>query len=330
MNVGLWLGVATVVAATILAFGGVATAIPVLRACGVLDQPNHRSMHSRAIPRGAGAPLALILTCGTLVFALSLRDVSLAIASVGTLLLGLVGLRDDISSMPASVRLLAQLAVAVTVAIALLHSHPQWWLTLPVVVLWLAGFTNAYNFMDGINGISGVSALIGGAWYAYLGANLESGSLAILGLLIAGSALGFLPWNFPTPRAFLGDAGSYAIGFALGYAAAMAWVIGASPIAAVAPLLLYCADTGTTLAVRAFRGLSPFVAHREHAYQRLVGTGMSHSRTVVFVGLIMASCCLGAALAEKHALGLLLIACSLGLYLLAPSFKGHPIRARVA
>jgi UDP-N-acetylmuramyl pentapeptide phosphotransferase/UDP-N-acetylglucosamine-1-phosphate transferase len=106
---------------------------------------------------------------------------------------------------------------------------------------------NAVNFMDGINGISAVTGAVAGAAFAWLGAELDDRTLLVLGAAVAGASLAFLPWNAPRARVFLGDVGSYGLGAALAAGVCLALAAGSTPEAAVGPLALYLADTGTVL-----------------------------------------------------------------------------------
>jgi UDP-N-acetylmuramyl pentapeptide phosphotransferase/UDP-N-acetylglucosamine-1-phosphate transferase len=111
------------------------------------------------------------------------------------------------------------------------------------------------------------------------------------GLALAGASLGFLPYNFPQARLFLGDSGSYFIG---GWQAALVIAglrAGLPPEAVGAPLAIYLADTGTTLLKRIRAGDVWHQPHREHAYQRLIRQGWSHVRTTALVGLAVTICC---------------------------------------
>jgi len=155
--------------------------------------------------------------------------------------------------------------------------------------LWIAGYTNAFNFMDGINGIAGLQALTTGVGTALIAHELGATShseLIVVALAIAGAALGFLPQNFPRAKVFMGDVSSATLGFML---AALAFALAA----ATSPWVLFWVgllhanfvlDTGITLVRRALRGERLSQAHREHFYQRLVRAGRSH----VFVSSVEA------------------------------------------
>lgn len=133
-----------------------------------------------------------------------------------------------------------------------------------------AAAVNATNFMDGINGISGMTAALWGLCVVPVGVTVSDGALVGLGAATAGSALGFLPYNLPEAQLFLGDVGSYLFGglFAGGV---LLTVADRGPVRRVlAPLSVYLVDVGITLARRAARGAPLTEAHREHVYQRLV------------------------------------------------------------
>jgi len=149
---------------------------------------------------------------------------------------------------------------------------------------WITGFVNAFNFMDGVNGISGAHALIAGMVYAFLGWWQHDGFLVPAGAAVAASALAFLPWNAGRARVFLGDAGSYALGAALAMLAAYAVLQGIPVEAALGPLVLYIADTAWTLQRRIRAGERWLEPHRTHVYQQWCDVGWSHQRVTVVAG----------------------------------------------
>jgi UDP-N-acetylmuramyl pentapeptide phosphotransferase/UDP-N-acetylglucosamine-1-phosphate transferase len=151
----------------------------------------------------------------------------------------------------------------------------------------------------------------------------EVPELTSAGLVVAAAALGFVPFNFPAARTFLGDVGSYFFGAWLAVLAVWGVTSGIPPEAMLGPLALYLADTGTTLVRRIARGEEWMTPHRDHAYQRLVGLGWSHARVDALVFTVMALCsALGAASLFvdpplRIAAGLALLA-SVGAYLTLP------------
>jgi UDP-GlcNAc:undecaprenyl-phosphate/decaprenyl-phosphate GlcNAc-1-phosphate transferase len=265
---------------TIVATAEVVT-VPLLRRAAVIDVPGHRSSHTVPTPRGGGIPIA----AGLLVAAGLMGSALAALFAFTVATFGLLGIAEDLRGISAAWRLVVQAASATMVAGVLISG-----LAGPTAVLlllvaagagWITGFVNAFNFMDGVNGISGAHALIAGGVYACLGWGQDDGFLAPAGAAVAVSALVFLPWNAGVARVFLGDAGSYVLGAALAVLAAYAVLQGIPPEAVIGPLMLYIADTAWTLQRRIRAGERWLQPHRTHTYQRWCDAGWSHQRVTV-------------------------------------------------
>ena len=153
----------------------------------------------------------------------------------------------------------------------------------------LVGFVNAFNFMDGINGISAFTAIVGSGWFLVLGFREDAETLVVLAAVVLGTSLAFVPWNVPRAALFLGDSGSYALGAGLGVMALLAVSAGSGMVEAFAPLSIYLLDTAWTLARRVLRGDAWHQAHREHVYQRLSDRSRSHWRVSLTVAVAVAA-----------------------------------------
>jgi UDP-GlcNAc:undecaprenyl-phosphate/decaprenyl-phosphate GlcNAc-1-phosphate transferase len=271
--------------------------IPLLRRARVVDVPNPRSSHTDAIPRGGGIAV-LVGVCVAAAFGGS--DSQLVAVLVSAILAGLLGLADDVADLSAVQRLAVQLVLGASLSgLLLLHRTESPVLLVggvAVATLWLVGYLNAFNFMDGINGISGLSAAVAGAWYAWVGHDLGVVGLSTAGLALAGAGVGFLPWNVPRPRVFLGDVGSYGLGMLIAALGLISLLEGASVMSAVAPSVIYLADTAWVLIKRVRRGDSWREAHREHVYQRLVDAGLGHVGVASAVALLALLLAVAAAL----------------------------------
>lgn len=238
---------------------------------GCVDVPNHRSSHVVPTPRGGGLACLLGL-CAALVVAVATgRAVPWALV-VGSIALSLVGYADDRADLPAVVRLAAQVLVGATMGVALGGG----WLV-PVAAFTATAVVNMVNFMDGINGITSLSMTVWGAAAWVVGVLHDSPGLQLLGALVIGCSLGFLPWNAPSARMFLGDVGSYLFGGLVTSGLLLGLTSRVPIMPLLAPLAIYTADTGAALVRRLARGEPILQAHREHVYQRLVSNGgMSH------------------------------------------------------
>ncbi|HJV08457.1 MAG TPA: hypothetical protein VJ653_02220, partial [Acidimicrobiales bacterium] len=209
-----------------------------LRRGEVLDHPTERSSHTGSVPRGGGvAPAlgALVALAVTPELASSHRWAIVVAAG----LFGIVGLVEDLVGVRALYRLVIQFPIAAVAGLFLLDglTGPVLWRVVFAlgVVFWLVAFVNAYNFMDGIDGISVAQAAGAGViWYA-VGTHAEAPALAAGGAIIAGAALGFAPFNLPKARMFLGDMGSYFIGAWLATVAVLGLRAGVAPEAVLAP-----------------------------------------------------------------------------------------------
>ena len=266
----------------------------VLARLGAVDCPNERSSHRRPTLRGGGMAVLFVVLSAGLIFGRS-SVVLLVLLGVA---LGLAALSfwDDLRPLPASMRFgghafaalcLVQGLGCPSVSLSLdqnvglvLHSLPSWLL----ILLWITGYTNAFNFMDGINGIAAGQAAITGLGMALLGVLAGNQSSVVsptilLSSVIAGAALGFLPHNFPSARMFMGDVGSATLGFLL--AALVVWLARDFGWWLMVPMALlhanFVLDSGITLLRRILRGERWYEAHREHFYQRLVRSGKSHA-----------------------------------------------------
>jgi UDP-GlcNAc:undecaprenyl-phosphate/decaprenyl-phosphate GlcNAc-1-phosphate transferase len=283
----------------------VPVALALLRRADVLDHPTSRSSHHRPTPRGGGIAPAAAVVGAAATTGLSDRAPASALLWSGLLVAATafagIGLCEDVRGVSPLRRLGAQLTAG-TLAAALLvqAAFPAAPLAVagPAALalgLWLTAYANCFNFIDGVDGISGVSVVVAGAtWFAV--ARVENApTLAAGGLFVAAAALGFLPYNFPRARIFLGDAGSYFFGSSLAALVVVGAVEGVRLDALLAPLVLPLADAGFTLLNRVLHGRPWNQAHREHVYQHLVSLGWSHARvTAVFGGLLALCSALGA------------------------------------
>lgn len=263
-----------------------------LRRRQVLDVPNARSSHMVPVPRGGG----LAVLVGWYVGAATSRALSASewraaqvttTVALAVALLSVLGLADDLRHLAAATRLTLQVVVVVAASVSIIAADDPAWalLTFLVSVVWVVGYVNAFNFMDGINGISAVTAIISAGWYAVLATDAHDVPTAAMATALAGASLGFLPWNAPRARVFLGDVGSYGIGATLAFIGVLTVLRDDNLWWGAAPALIYVADTGYTLLCRAARHEPLTQAHRRHVYQRLVAGGLSHSESAGVVGV---------------------------------------------
>ncbi len=296
MSAEVWLLAALAFVASLALTWGV---LRVAHKHGLIDQPNARSSHSVPTPRGGGLAIVVVSAAGTLgLLLLGVIELRLGLALLaGGLPVAVVGFVDDRRSVPARLRLSVHLGAAVA-GVALLGGMPPLQvgallldpglvgdLLAVVAVAWVL---NLFNFMDGIDGIAASQAIFVAACGAMI-AYASGGSMQIPAAcaVFAASCLGFLLWNWPPAKIFMGDVGSGFLGYVIAILA-----LGASrdsPVAMWAWLIgggVFFVDATTTLLRRLLRGEQVYMAHRSHAYQRLSRRWNSHRRVTIAVWIV--------------------------------------------
>ena len=294
--------------------------ITILRNRAVLDIPNERSSHMTAIPKGAGIVLLFVVLVGwcavpwVAINGLDANQIPL-IAGIA-IALSVLSWIDDLKGLSPALRLVAHLSAAgLAIKFAPFQGLIfQGYLGAPAdmvftAIIW-AWFINLFNFMDGIDGISGVqsSTICAGViviGYLVPGLNVYAPYAAIL----LGASLGFLVWNWPPAKIFLGDVGSAPIGFLLGWILLSLASAGQWAAALILPGY-YLADATITLVRRAVHGERVWRAHREHFYQKAVASGLSHGWVT---GAVMISGILLAGIAAVSVTGYVMVSMSAAL-----------------
>lgn len=253
-----------------------------------MDEPNHRSLHQVAVPRIGGVGILTGLFAGFLWLGDGIRPVL-----AGMLLLALVSLIDDVVNLSAKNRLLVQLLVSAAV-LWFEFGIGHHWLLLVLAIFAVTWMTNLYNFMDGSDGLAGGMAVIGFSSYALAAWLHGDHDLLWIGASIAAASAGFLVFNFPPARIFMGDVGSIPLGFAAGVLGLMGWQHGSwpcwFPVLVFSPFIV---DASITLFKRLLRGEKIWQAHRSHYYQRLILMGWGHRKTALagYILMLALSCC---------------------------------------
>jgi len=258
----------------------------------VLDIPNIRSSHAQPTPVGGGLSITLsILIVISILFFLNSIGLQFMAAFAGGILIAVTGWLDDRRHIPALRRALCYFIAAIWAVFCLtgldhmaLGIHiiklPQWANIFVVVgIVWL---TNLYNFMDGTDGIAAIQAICAGLPGGLFLILSDQAAIAVIPFVIAGSSVGFLYWNWPPARIFMGDVGSCFLGFTFALLAIVGEQNDAVPIIIWFILLSgFICDATFTLLMRMIKREKWYSAHKSHAYQRVVQMGISHKTLAI-------------------------------------------------
>ena len=286
------------------------------RHTNLVDDPGHRKIHTAPVPLAGGfavltgilLPLALgavllkleivkLATAALITHGLDRRALELGVLALGAVAITMLGWLDDKHELKALPKFIGQLLVAIAVAAACkritLFVHSEVF-SYAVTILWLLAVINAFNFMDNMNGLCAGLGALGAFFFALLTAANGEYLVAITGFLMCGALAGFLPWNFPNARAFLGDAGSHLVGYLLAVMAILPHFYtqqNTRPLAVLAPLLVLAIPLLDLAQVTVFRTLNrkPFwLGDTNHLSHRLTRTGLSRTGAVLLLWLLAA------------------------------------------
>ena len=279
------------------------------RRVGALDMPGPRKMHHVPVPRVGGLAVvpAMLAAIGLLWAVQTPASWQVSADLYPGLILGLipvfvVSLWDDFRHVGPFTKLAAQLGGAWIAVSAGLHLNetvhvfglgvPLGHAAIPVSILWIVGVTNAFNLVDGLDGLSAGLGLISAASLAIVAVITGNPAVAMLSLVVVGALAGFIPYNLHPARVFLGDSGATAVGFTVACLTLYGGSKLSSSLAAVIPLFFVgvpVADTLVSIVRRVVRGIRQgtgiaiFQADREHIHHRLVRLGIDHRRAVLIL-----------------------------------------------
>ncbi len=262
-----------------------ATLVRVMIGIGVMDTPDRRKSHTRPTPKGGGVGIVAAFLAGMYILYRyaefsRLADPYFRGVILAAVAISVVAFLDDMRDWPFTVKLAAQvIAALMAVASGLYVTEYRvpyvgpldlGWLGVVATLAWILFATNAMNFIDGLDGLAAGTALVASGFLAYIAIGQEGSFVYFAALLLAAGLVGFLPFNFPRARIFMGDVGSQFCGFmlaVLGVAAARFGAIEMSFL--LVPMLLsgVLLDVAFTLVRRALAGQRLTAAHRSHVYQ---------------------------------------------------------------
>ncbi len=263
----------------------------------IADSPNERSLHHAPTPRTGGiAIFAAVLTAWLLLIVF--RRNPLPWLSLSVLMLVVLGVIDDRKNLRARTRFIFHLVAALMVVYFGLGLNkidfggivvtPPGWVMLLLSLVFIIWMLNLYNFMDGMDGFAGGMTFFGFLTFAVLGWMKGAESFAMMSLVVSVAAAGFLWFNFPPARLFMGDSGSVPLGYIMAVFALWADRDGLFPLwISLVVFSPFVVDATITLIKRALKGYKIWQPHRSHYYQKLVRSGWSHRKTVIIEYILM-------------------------------------------
>ncbi len=294
-NEMLWHDICLGIAALVLALVFVPLAMKLAYKIGAVDKPNARKVHTKIMPRmgGLGIYLAYIIV----VLATQKMNMQLAGLLLGSTILVVLGIFDDMKDLNAKFKLLIQILAAVIVMAFGVRIEFMTnvfgggaiyldILSLPITLLWIVGITNAINLIDGLDGLAGGIATIAALSMAVVGWIYGQYLMASMAIILAGATMGFLRYNFHPAKVFMGDTGSLFLGFNLSVLAIMGVAKSVTFISLAAPVLVLGVpifDTFFAILRRKMNHKPIFAADKDHLHHRLLGMGFSHRKTVLII-----------------------------------------------
>ena len=266
----------------------------------LIDYPNERSSHGRPMPRSGGIAIVVTFFVGIAITYLvgeetKIQEPYFLGFVFSAIAVTVVSFYDDAAGVSYTTKLATQIVCAsVCIAFGLVIDQipiPFYgyislgWASYPLTLLWVVGMTNAFNFMDGLDGLAAGTAVVACAFYALIAAGAGSNFVYIHSYVALAAALGFLVFNRPPARVFMGDIGSQFLGFTLAVLSIIGFQYDSAHVSfLVMPLLFFnfIWDTLFTLGHRLIRAQTATEAHREHLYQLLNRLGFSHKRVTWF------------------------------------------------
>ncbi len=265
---------------------------------GLVDLPNERKIHKIPVSRLGGVAIwtSTMLTFLCLVF-MSYYPYGSLLSGIllGSSLMFLLGLVDDVYNLNAKFKLFIQLSIATIVYLlgVKIHSVPffggvdlGFW-SYPITLLWIVGISNAVNFIDGVDGLAGSVITVNSITLAIIAISMTPSNpiVALIGFILAGSMLAFLTYNFNPAKIFMGDSGALFSGFLLA-TISIVGVMKAATLTLLLPFVVLAVpimDIVFSSTRRICKGKSPFVADAEHIHHKLLHAGFSQKKTVLIL-----------------------------------------------
>ncbi|MGD6967743.1 glycosyltransferase family 4 protein [Rossellomorea vietnamensis] len=262
---------------------------------GVTDKPNYRKVHQKVMPRMGG--LAIFIGVAVGYFVSGLHNEKVTAITVGAVLIIVLGILDDKFELSAKVKLIGQLLVAIMIVSTgltidfitipfVVEKFQLGWMAFPITILWIVGITNAINLIDGLDGLAAGISSIGIATIAIMAGLAGKDLILLMSVIILGSTLGFLFYNFHPAKIFMGDTGALFLGYSISILSLLGLYKSVTLFSIIIPILILGVPIfDTTFAIiRRIYNKQPISApDKSHLHHRILAMGLSHRSTVLAI-----------------------------------------------
>ncbi|MHA7139599.1 glycosyltransferase family 4 protein [Rossellomorea arthrocnemi] len=262
---------------------------------GATDKPNHRKVHEKLMPRLGGLAIFIGVAVGYLVSGLYNEKVTAI--TVGGILITILGILDDKYELSAKVKFAGQIIVALLIVSTgltidfisipfIVEKFYLGWFAFPITVLWIVGITNAINLIDGLDGLAAGISSIGIATIAIMAGLAGKDLILLLSIIILGSTIGFLFYNFHPAKIFMGDTGALFLGYSISILSLLGLYKSVTLFSFIIPIIILGVPIfDTTFAIiRRIINKRPISApDKSHLHHRILAMGLSHRNTVLAI-----------------------------------------------
>jgi UDP-GlcNAc:undecaprenyl-phosphate GlcNAc-1-phosphate transferase len=268
--------------------------IKLAKKIGAVDKPNNRKVHAKVMPRLGGLAIFIGVIVGY--YAVGLFNQQISAISVGGILIILLGILDDLYELSAKIKLLGQIGVAGLVVysgltidiltIPFVGTYDLGWTTYPITIFWIVAITNAINLIDGLDGLSAGISVISIATIAVMAGFADKILILTLSMILLGSIIGFLFYNFHPAKIFMGDTGSLFLGYSISILSLLGLYKSVTLFSFIVPIIILGVpifDTSFAIIRRIVNKRPISAPDKSHLHHRLLALGLSHRNTVLVI-----------------------------------------------
>jgi UDP-GlcNAc:undecaprenyl-phosphate GlcNAc-1-phosphate transferase len=268
--------------------------IKLAKKIGAVDKPNNRKVHAKVMPRLGGLAIFIGVIVGY--YAGGLFSQQISAISVGAILIILIGILDDFYELSAKIKLLGQIGVAGLVVysgltidiltIPFVGTYDLGWTTYPITIFWIVAITNAINLIDGLDGLSAGISVISIATIAVMAGFADKILILTLSMILLGSIIGFLFYNFHPAKIFMGDTGSLFLGYSISILSLLGLYKSVTLFSFIVPVIILGVpifDTSFAIIRRIVNKRPISAPDKSHLHHRLLALGLSHRNTVLVI-----------------------------------------------